>query len=172
MLKPLMVLLALALISAPAAGAREFVFTDPNGLFHTVIPEEWVYQTQQSSLALSVFYGPGPYNLVYFEFLEPLSYDDPVEYAEYVASLFAEPGGLTDFVLEEGPARYELDGLPAACLTYTYKAGSGQHQRETRVLALIGDRRAISITISDEAEAFDSTRADLDLVLAEWRWSI
>ncbi|NLM39971.1 MAG: hypothetical protein GX205_07920 [Firmicutes bacterium] len=172
MLRVCILLLALALVLAPPVGAREFVFSDPNGLFQTVIPEEWVYQTQQSSRSLSVFYGPGTSNLAYFEVLEPVSYDSPLEYAEYIVSLLAGPGGLTDFTVEEGPDEFKLEGLPAVSLTYTYQAGNGEKQREARLLALIGDGRAVSITISDSVSAFDSTRAVLDTILAEWRWLI
>ncbi|HHT73319.1 MAG TPA: hypothetical protein GX008_06375 [Firmicutes bacterium] len=170
MIRPLAVVLILALAAALPAVADNSVFVDPKGLFQTSIPREWVYQAQQSSGNLSVFYGPGNYNLVYFEVLEPVTYEDAVEYLYYALSHLKGPGGLESFQMEEGPEQAMLQGVAGASAAYSYKASSGHRQFELRVIALLGEDQAVSITFSDEQGSFAATKEALAVVLEEWRW--
>ena len=119
---------------------------------------------------LSVFYGPGNYNLVYFEVLEPVTYEDAVEYLYYALSHLKGPGGLESFQMEEGPEQAMLQGVAGASAAYSYKASSGHRQFELRVIALLGEDQAVSITFSDEQGSFAATKEALAVVLEEWRW--
>ncbi|MGI6149165.1 MAG: hypothetical protein GX195_07715 [Firmicutes bacterium] len=162
--------LVLAMAAVPAISASDVVFVDPMGLFQTSIPREWVYQAQQSREGLSVFYGPGNHNLVYFEILEPVTYSDAGAFLDYVATMLAGPGGLEGFQIEEGPKECIFHAEEAASVTYSFKAGGGHRQKEYRLIVLVGENRAVSITISDAQESFAATKLALETVFTEWRW--
>jgi len=170
MLRRAALYVVLAIAVALPACVEAAVFADPTGLFQTFIPRDWVYQAQQSSRVLSVFYGPGAHNLVYFEILEHVSYETAEEYLDYILAKLEGPGGLDGFRREEGPDSTALDGRAGAHAVYSYTAKAGQRQQEYRLIALVGGGRAVSITVSDERGSFADTRDALQVVLDEWRW--
>lgn len=170
MLRVCVVVVILALAFSVPSGANSFIFVDNSGLFSTSVPGEWVYQTQYSDTNLSVFYGPGTSNLVYFEVLYPIDFKDAIHYLDYVVNHFKGPGGLKDFHLEEGPQAFEFHGVPAASMTYTYTSSGEAAVREYRLIAILENQHMVSVTISDSETTFAQTLKDIGPVLTEWWW--
>lgn len=139
-------------------------------LYSTTIPQQWVYQAHQSTPWLQVFYGQGDYDLLYFESLTPVPDQSVWNFAERTLALYGEPGGLSEFELEQSLASVEVDRLPGVACIYSYEDQPGVRIFEQRLFFLLPDKTAFTITLAGEAEWTEEKSMVLDEIISQWRW--
>lgn len=164
------VICALLLVALVSGLAQGFEFTDPTALFSTYIPEHWVYQAHQSSPLLTVFYGEGDFDLVYFEQLQPVPDTSAQGLAERTLALYGGAGGLTDFSLQESVQSITVGGLIGASCAYTYEDTNGNKLWEYRIFVVLPERRGLSITFGGVGPWGDQHHPILEDILSQWRW--
>jgi hypothetical protein len=151
------------------AQGQTFVFSDPANLYSTLIPDNWVYQAHHSTPQLTVFYGEGDFELLYFESLGTTSDVSVKQLAERSLELYTLPGGLEEFQLDKPlQAAIVADQWGLSC-SYSYVDWRGNALREYRVFLLLPGNQGFSIAVSCEQSSITDA-SFLEDILKHWRW--
>ncbi|HBN96898.1 MAG TPA: hypothetical protein DDZ66_11400 [Firmicutes bacterium] len=162
----LVVLITLSVVGA----CQAFVFTDPTGLYSTTIWDQWVYQAHHSTAQITVFYGEGNYDLLYFESLGTVADDSVDLLAERSIELYGDPGGLESFQLETPLKTMDVAGQSGLSCVYTYEDARGNTLWEYRVFLLLPGNQGFSIALSSDKPWVRENPPLLEDILANWRW--
>lgn len=147
-----------------------FGYEDPLGLYSTIIPESWIYQRQKSNENLSVFYGDGSYDLLYFENLGSIL-DQTVElFCDRTLEMYAGAGGLENFAIQLPPQPILVAEKPGIAVAYAYEAG-GSKLWEYRIFLLLPNQRAFTLTLGGGGPWIDQEYKVMQEILTHWRWS-
>lgn len=149
--------------------AQGIVFTDSTNLFQTQIRDHWVYQSHHSTTLISVFYGEGDYDLLYFENFEQTLDDSVQKLAERSLDLYEKPGGLNQFQLQRPLIDIDLAGQPGLSCVYTYEDERGNKLWEYRIFAMISNQIGFSLALSSDSD-WVCDNALIDDMLEHWRW--
>lgn len=145
-------------------------FSDPTGLFTTSIPDHWVYQAHQSNSLLTVFYGEGDFELLYFEQFGLVSDGSPKELADRTLKLYSEPGGLLEFQFMGPLEQIEVTDQSGVAALYTYKDERGNVLWEQRLFLILPGGRGFSITQGGDGVPLPLNNPILAEILKHWRW--
>lgn len=162
-----MLILTIGLLLACAAPAFGSVFQDPLGYYDFAVPSGWRYQSVRSDSDLVVFHGPGRYDLLYVERIEPLDLGID-EYLARVIEMYKSPRGVEEFELVEEPFEMQLDQWPARVFVASFR-GEFADLVEKRAI-IFGDGFAYSIALSASKDDFVRCQENFDQVLSSWRW--
>ncbi|NMB02221.1 MAG: hypothetical protein GX971_12015 [Firmicutes bacterium] len=160
---------SLVVIVGFCAGVEAFVFSDPTGFYSTTISDQWVYQAHQSTSLLTVFYGEGDYDLLYFERLGTVLDASSRELAERSLELYGAPGGLEGFRLESALSEVDFAGEDGVLCAYSYKDGHGNRLVEFRVFIVLPVNEGFSVAISGTGDTVSEPPLLQD-ILSHWRW--
>lgn len=150
--------------------ARAFVYTDPTEFYSTRIEDSWVFQAHHSTPQLTVFYGEGDWELLYFERLGPVSDASSVELTERSLELYAGPGGLEDFKLERALSSVDVAGQSGTLCAYSYQDDQGNRIWESRIFIVLANGEGFSIALSDREQWVIEDSPLLGDILSHWRW--
>lgn len=148
---------------------QAFVFTDPTELYSTTIWDQWVYQSHHSNDQITVFYGEGDYDLLYFESLGRVSDGSLEAWAQRALRLYEEPGGLKDFQLEMPLTVIDVAGQTGLSCGYSYLDERDNQLLEYRVFLILPGGRGFSIALST-GDAWLEDGSPLEDILRQWRW--
>ncbi len=162
--------LAISLLLLLVSGVgRAFFYTDPTSLYSTVIWDHWVYQARHSNSVLTVFYGEGDHELLYFEQLGKVEDNSVQELAERSLTLYQGAGGLQGFELRSPLEQISVGGQTGLSCTYSYEDGHGNILWEQRIFIILPGKQGFSIALCvDKPLGTDSPH--LDDILRGWRW--
>ena len=163
-------IIAIVLILSASLGVEAFVFTDPTEFYSTLIQNQWVYQAQQSTAQLIVFYGEDDLDLLYFERLGIVPDASAQELAERSLQLYESPGGLTEYKLERSPREIDVAGQNGALCVYTYKNSHGNTLWEFRIFFVLPQQEGFSIALSGTGDWAYEDPPLLTDILSHWRW--
>ena len=147
-------------------------FSDPTGLYSTFIPERWIFQAHQSTSSLTVFYGEGDWDILYFELLGQVPDTSAQALAERSLKLYQEPGGLEQFHLERDLKALDVRGQQGVSSLYTYQNTHGNTLWEERIFLVLPDGRGFSITLGGDGSEPIEEPPILKDAIARWRWSL
>ncbi|GEM_PF-482162 len=164
------VIVALVLIVLISGVGKASVFVDPTSSYSVKIPNNWVYQAYESDRLLTVFYGEGNPNLLYFEQFIQIPDDTALNFAERTLDLYAGAGGLKEFLFNGDFKHIEVHGQPGVLCVYTYKGNSGKDLWEERIFFRFSEKHAFSITFGGEGKWEERDEDVLKDVLTDWRW--
>lgn len=160
----------LMIISLFSGIGQAFVFTDPTDLYSTVIRDQWVYQSHHSTDKITVFYGEGDHDLLYFEHVGPVPDVSSRDFAERSLALHGQAGGLDEFEVEEPLEEIVVAGVLGLASRYSYLDSQKNKLWEYRIFLVLPNNNGFSIALSsNEAWVFDNSPL-LDGVLSHWRW--
>lgn len=169
-MKKLVRVILLNVIVLMVVSNQALSFADPSSLYTTEIPENWVYQAQRSNPHLSVFYGEGDYDLLYFQNLGPISDANVEAFVERTLALYEGPGGLQKFYLDKTPHQVEVAGERGLACVYSYEERSGVTLWEYRIFLILPDQQGFSIALGGRAPWNDQDYPVLTETLSQWRW--
>lgn len=148
---------------------QAFVFADPSNLYSTLIPDNWVFQAHHSTPQLTVFYGEGDFDLLYFESLGKTADLSVKQFAERSLELYTLPGGLEEFQLEKPLQSTTVAGQRGLSCSYSYVDWRGNPLREYRIFLLLPGNQGFSIAVSCEQSSITDA-SFLEDILKHWRW--
>ena len=160
----------LVLVLALVAVGQAFVFTDPTSLYSTLIWDHWVYQAHQSTPLITVFYGQGDYDLLYFEQLGQVQDASVETMADRSLALYAGPGGLRQFQLERCLQEINVAGQNGLVCGYSYEDEHGQNLWEYRIFVLLPGEEGFSMALSSDGPWVFEDSPMLEDILSRWRW--
>lgn len=164
------IVLAVLFILSLSGGGQAFVFADPTGLYNTSIWDHWVYQAHQSTALLTVFYGEGDYDLLYFERLGPVQDASALALAQRSLALYAEEGGLKGFEEYRPVKTIHVAGQAGVVASYSYGGEPGTRLFEVRVFLLLPNKEGFSIALSRDDAWEGDFPALFKEILDQWRW--
>ena len=170
MMKKMVQFTILPLLFLLVCSGQVLSFTDPAGLYSTTIPESWIYQGQRSSEQISVFYGEGDYDLLYFQDLGVIADNTLESFLQRSLDLYGGPGGLQEFQLELPPHPIQVAGEQGLACGYTYKEQGGNRLWEYRIFLLLPQQRGFSLTLGGGGPWVDREYPILEEILSQWRW--
>lgn len=147
-----------------------FGYEDPLGVYSVVVPETWIYQSQKSHERLSVFYGEGEYDLLYFEHLGTSTDPTVEDFCKRTLAMFEGVGGLKNFKLEVSPEPVEIGDKQGLATIYTYEDQNGTKLWEYRVFLLLQNQQAFTFTLGGGGSWTESEFEVLQGILTQWRW--
>lgn len=160
---------ALCGLTLGGAGASGSAYWDHSGYFTFVAPSYWRLQVSEGSDTLTVFYGRGGQDLLYFERLGPVKDETPAAFAERVLGLYGTPYGPDEFSIREDIETTEVGGVEAARAVYEFAGSSGETIRELRYFIVV-DGIGFTITYADGDTSFSQGLEYVEPVLDSWRW--
>lgn len=165
-----LIIAVIAVVLGLSMGIEAFVFSDPTDLYSTFIEDQWVYQAHQSTAQLTVFYGEGDYDLLYFERLGIVADASGHELAERSLDLYAASGGLPEFNLERPLREVKVDGQNGVICAYSYQDSHGNKLWEFRIFLVLPNNEGFSLALSGNKEWAQEDPPLLTGILSRWRW--
>jgi len=162
-------LLLVAALSVVETG-QAFEYVDPTRLYSTTIGDRWVYQAHHSTSQITVFYGEGDHDLLYFEILSTVGDDSLRDWAERSLRLYGEPGGLANFQVKMPLVEVSVGGQKGLSCAYTYKDTRGNTLWEYRIFVLLPGKQGFSMALASDESWVREDPPLLEDILRNWRW--
>lgn len=136
-------------------------------LFSITVSPGWVYQIQESTETVMVFYGPGEQDLIYIENLGLIVDQSAMDFAQRVIAIYEGTNGLPEFCIRQPITARELAGVSVAEVVYHYQ---GRQDIVEKRIFMIYNSQGISITYSNALEHYLANQTDFNNFLNSWRW--
>lgn len=164
-------LLVFLFIITASNSVLAFIYQNPDGLYTTSIPEQWVYQSHLSTDQLTVFYGADNLDILYFEQVGNVPDATTLAWAERSIELYQQPGGLKNFSWDNSFEEIIVGLEEAISCLYSYQDTYGNKLWEQRIFIILPNQTGFSITLGGAGEASLEPNLILASIIDQWRWS-